>query len=425
MNPIHHPHENKSNGLRERLAACTGRSQRTFTPSLAVIERAEGVYLYTPEGKRLTDFASGVLVTNLGHSHRLFEERYAAYINGLPRSSYNMLTPIEVDAAERLLENMALGNGEQILWAASGSEAIQKAMWCCLHHNPGRHIMLATRFGFHGKKGLANDVTGDASPNPNVRFISFPMEDEKESRFYEAELNALWEEFPDKIALLITEPYLGAAGSFHPPAWYMQLLQRWCNDHDVPFILDEVQSCHGRTGNMYAYQSYDIEPDIVVLGKGLGNGEPVAAAAGRRDLISALDYGGASDTFSGTPRACAAVCAVLDVFEREPILDNVRKLAPRLREHLDNLAADFPFVTKVRGEGFVYGLECANSEMAMECVLEAYNGVNGQGVHLLGPLADKVLRISPPLTITVNQLDEAFDLLHQSLRRIEILAEQA
>ena len=105
----------------------------------------------------------------------------------------------------------------------------------------------------------------------------------------------------EKIGTLITEPYLGGGGSYHPPKAYLQLLERFCRDNDIVFILDEVQSNFGRTGSMFAFETYGLEPDIVVLGKGLGNGVPVAAAVGRADIFAALDYGEGSDTWSAQP----------------------------------------------------------------------------------------------------------------------------
>ena len=416
---IQHENEPRANDIRSRLDALVGRGQRTYTPTQLVVEKAQGCRLWTVDGKRLIDFTSGVLVTNLGHGHPRFEELLGRYRAGLPRNAYNMVAPIEVEAAERLVKTMTDNpKAQKMLWAASGSEGIQKAMWAAQHKHPDRPIILATRGGFHGKKGLAGDVTGEASPNPNVRFISFPMHEEQPKSFYENELSALAEEFPGQIGLLITEPYLGAKGSFHPPKWYHQLLQSWCEQHDVAFIFDEVQSCHGRTGNMYAYQSYEVQPDLVVLGKGLANGEPAAAVVGRADLIDSLTYGEGSDTFSGVPGACAAVCATLDVFEEEGVVDHCRAMAALMEPKLRALVDAFPFVTEVRGEGLVYGVEIESPEVANRCVLEAYRGAGGMGVHFLGPLADKVLRVSPPLVISEAELDEAFAVLDEAWARI-------
>jgi 4-aminobutyrate aminotransferase-like enzyme len=306
-------------------------------------------------------------------------------------------------------------------------------MWCALHAQPKKHMMLATRYGFHGKKGLAGDTTGTESKNPDVRFISFPMcdycdkvpQDKKGQEqyckhFYQDELDALWKQHPDDIALLITEPYLGAKGSFHPPKWYHQLLNVWCDAHQVSFILDEVQACYGRTGEMYAYQKYGIKPDLVVLGKGVGNGEPVAVTVGRAVLIDSLDYGEGSDTYSGNPHACAAVLAALDVYETTPVVENCRKMGALMEAGLRKLQEDFEFVAFVRGEGLVFGVDMRSykgrpaAEIANQCVLEAYK----LGLHIMGPLADKILRISPPLTITEAQVKEGLQLLRKAFEQV-------
>jgi 4-aminobutyrate aminotransferase-like enzyme len=417
---IQHDGEPRANAIRERLDAVVGRGQRTYTPSQLTVEKAEGCYLWTVDGRKLVDFTSGVLVANLGHDHPHFEALCRQYTDGLPRNAYNMVAEIEVTAAERLVKSMAATNSkaQKLFWAASGSEGIQKAMWAAQHKYPERPILLATRYGFHGKKGLAGDVTGSESLNPNVRFISFPMKEEKPQEFYQDELDAFAEEYEDQIALVITEPYLGAAGSFHPPKWYHQMLQAWCEQHGIVFIFDEVQACHGRTGNMYAYESYEVQPDLVVLGKGIANGEPAAAVVGRAELIDAMAYGEASDTFSGNPRACAAICAVLDVFEQDGIVEKARAAAKIVGERLCALPDKFPFVTTVRGEGLVYGIEIENDELANRCVLEAYYGIGDIGVHLLGPLAGKVLRVSPPLVITESEIDEAFAIIEEAWQRI-------
>lgn len=415
---IQHEGEPLGNAVRRRLDAVLGKGQRTYTPSQLVVAKAKGCHIWTVDGRKLIDFTSGVLVVNLGHAHPEFERRYRAYCRKLPRNAYNMVAPVEVEAAERLIKSMNYPKAQKVLWAASGSEGIQKAMWCALHRHPERPYMVATRGGFHGKKGLAGDVTGESSPNPNVLFVSFPMYEEKPPAFYQQELDALAETYRGRIALLITEPYLGAKGSFHPPKWYHQLLQAWCEKHDIAFILDEVQSCHGRTGEMYAFQTYGIQPDLVVLGKGVANGEPAAAAVGRADLIDTLDYGEASDTYSGNPRACAAICATFDVFKKERIVRHARKMGTRMQRRLNGLIGRFPFVKAVRGEGLVYGVEIVDDATANQCVLEAYLGTGRKGVHFLGPLAGKVLRVSPPLIITKSELDEAFAIIETAWKHI-------
>ena len=172
---IKHRNEPKGNAIRRRLDKVVGLGQRTYTPSQLVITKAKGAWLWTVDGRKLIDFTSGVLVVNLGHAHPGFERLYRKHAAGLPRNAYNMFTPLEIRAAERLIESLNSPKLQRVIWAASGSEGVIKAIWCAQHRYPDRPIMLATRGGFHGKKGLAGDVTGESSPNPNVRFISYPM----------------------------------------------------------------------------------------------------------------------------------------------------------------------------------------------------------------------------------------------------------
>ena len=169
---------------------------------------------------------------------------------------------------------------------------------------------------------------------------------------------------------------------------------------------------------MYAFQTYEVEPDLIVLGKGLANGEPAAAVVGRADLIDSLTYGEASDTFSGNPHACAAVCATFDVFEKEDIVNHCRAMEKVIGEKMCKTMGKFSFIKDVRGEGLVYGIEFVDDATAQRAVLEAYRGINGKGVHFLGPLAGKVLRVSPPLTITAAELDDAFEIGSEAWARV-------
>ncbi|HLW65306.1 MAG TPA: aminotransferase class III-fold pyridoxal phosphate-dependent enzyme, partial [Gemmataceae bacterium] len=314
------------------------------------------------------------------------------------------------------------------------SEAIQKALWASLARDRDRPMILATRYGFHGKKGLAGAVTGcetDHDRDPRVRFISFPMAECRDVGLrskpcdlapYRRELDKFWSEFGSKIGTLITEPYLGGGGSYHPPKEYLQLLQSFCHEHGVVFILDEVQSNFGRTGKMFAYETYGLEPDIVVLGKGLGNGVPVAAAVGRRDLFSSLDYGEGSDTWSANPLCCAAVLATIDEFAARDVLGDARKSSTIIEKGLVRLK-ELPFVANIRGElgGMVWGVEMrdaagkSGADWANACVLACYMGEGNEGIHLLGPLAKKVLRIAPPLTITEAEAQAAMELMWRLL----------
>ena len=456
MPALYHPDEPKSNAARDLIARHEPQTLRTYTPTQAVLARSAGIYHWTPEGRRLYDFTSGVLVANLGHNPSRWMQRFVeamdwatrygdgapeAFFSAVPFTAYNAITPVEAEATRRLIELLQSRHGgkrlEQVFWAASGSEAIQKALWAALARDPARDIILATRHGFHGKKGLAGAVTGceaDHDRDSRVRFISFPMAECVDVRMrdtsfdpntYRRELENMSSEFGRRLGVLITEPYLGGGGSYHPPAAYLQLLQAFCREHDLVFILDEVQSNFGRTGNLFAYETYGLEPDIVVLGKGLGNGVPVAAAVGRADIFASLDYGEGSDTWSANPLCCAAVLATLDEFDAADVLGQCRKSSAIIEAGLVELKA-LPFVAHVRGErgGMVWGVETRDYEgrsatdWANAFVLACYRGEGGDGIHLLGPLAKKVIRIAPPLVITETEAHAAMGLMQRCLRAL-------
>lgn len=445
---IHFPAETRSNAIRDTIAETEPHSLRTFTPSQAVLAKSAGVFHWTPEGRRLYDYTAGVLVANLGHNPKRWMSRFVNYLGWNPSdfnssedgffqasslTAYNAITELEAEASRRLVSNLQSSDGgsrlDTVIWSASGSEAVQKALWACMRRDPSRPGILATRFGFHGKKGLSGAVTGsesDPERDPRVRFISFPREEcsdidnpakRFDPSFYRAELERVWTEAGGTIGCLITEPYLGGGGSYHPPKAYMQLLQDFCRERDVLFILDEVQANFGRTGNMYAFETYGVEPDFVCLGKGLGNGVPVSAAVGRRDVCEQMGYGATSDTWSANPLSSAAVLATLDEFESTDILERTRHLSPIFADGLRRLR-ETGLIVNIRGEGMVFGIEAGAAgdrtpaQVANAIVERCYTGRDNEGIHLLGPLAGCVIRISPPMCMTDDDAFRSLDMLH-------------
>lgn len=458
-------HEPLSETTRRAVSAAEPRALRTYTPTLAVIERSAGSYHYTADGAKLADFTSGVLVANLGHNPRRWWRRVYEYLGHTPElltdnsatgpgahesgseyfaaaplTAYNAITPLEAEACRRLLAAMrALPGGnrfEQVVWSASGSEGVIKALRTALAQDPAKQMILATRYGFHGKKGLAGAVTGserDAERDPRVRFISFPREEcyslEKRQEPlnllpYIKELEQLADELGDQICCLITEPYLGGGGSYHPQKEYLQLLQTFCRERGILFILDEVQSNFGRTGSLFAYADYGVEPDLIILGKGMGNGIPVDAVVGRRELFEKLNYGEASDTWSGHPLGCAAVLATLDEFEQGNVLAHGRQLSKLFEAGLQRLT-ETAAITAIRGEGNVWGIQCgalpgrASNEVACEVVRACYDGDEaGLAIHLLGPLSGDVIRVAPPLTMALDEAQQYLDAMFAIVERL-------
>jgi 4-aminobutyrate aminotransferase-like enzyme len=452
MTSICHEGEEASNELRRVTSRVEPRSLRTYTPSLAVLAKSAGSYHWTPEGRKLADFTSGVLVANLGHNPTRWWRNTLAYLGvedlgssapfleAAPLTAYNAVTELEVRASERLVACLQAEPGgarmEHVMWAASGSEAVQKALWAAMKRRPGQNMILATRRGFHGKKGLAGAITGseqDPERDPRVRFISFPMDEclnlqrrrePLDLTRYQQELDTLHDELGERICCVITEPYLGGGGSFHPQHEYLQMLERFCREHDILLILDEIQANFGRTGSLFAFTEYGIEPDIVCLGKGLGNGVPVSAAVGRADVFGVLGFGEGSDTWSANPLSAAAVLATLDEFADGQVMQQAAKLAEVIERGLLRLQ-ETGVVAQVRGEGCVWGIECAGigrhsaADVANACVKHCYLGdENGLAIHLLGPLAGKVIRISPPLVMPLDEAEMYLDAMYRIFARL-------
>ncbi len=283
---------------------------------------------------------------------------------------------------------------------------------------------------------MAGAVTGsekDKDRDPRVKFVSFPMEEcddmtkygqDVDLSGYQDELDALWKEFGSRLNCLITEPYLGGGGSYHPPVAYMKILEAFCNEHDILLIFDEVQANFGRTGCMYAFEKYEITPDFVCMGKGLGNGVPVSATVGRGDIMRNMGYGATSDTWSANPLACASVLATLDEFENSDVMENTSKLSKIFFEGLKKLK-ETKVISKVRGEGMVFGIECADvgnlksTDVANKIVETCYLGLPGEdGIHLLGPLAGNVLRVSPPMTMTEQEARVSLELFYKFINSL-------
>jgi 4-aminobutyrate aminotransferase-like enzyme len=345
---IRHEGEDASNDLRERLAAVEPKSLRTFTPSMAVLAKSAGSYHWTPEGRKLADFTSGVLVMNLGHNPARWWRRVIEYLGlhglkdggefleAVTLNAYNAVTEVELLATERLVALMQKQPGgnrcEQVLWAASGSEAIQKAFWAAARPrgDVGADVILSTRHGFHGKKGLAGAVTGsetDPERDPRVKFISFPRRNANARRGrepidlapYQPNSTACGASTATANLCLITEPYLGGGGSYHPQPEYHAVARNSAASTTSCSSSTRCRPTSAARVRCSPSSSTASSPTSSCLGKGLGNGVPVSAAVGRATSLP-MQYGEGSDTWSANPLASAAVLATLDEFETTDVL---------------------------------------------------------------------------------------------------------
>jgi acetylornithine/LysW-gamma-L-lysine aminotransferase len=213
---------------------------------------------------------------------------------------------------------------------------------------------------------------------------------------YRREVEALKSEYGRRLGVLITEPYLGGSGSYHPPKEYLRLLQDFCRDNDIILILDEVQSNFGRTGNLFAYETYGLEPDIAVLGKGLGNGVPIGAVVTREEIPKKLAKAAHGTTFGGNPLTAAAALATIDQILEKNLPQHAAELGAYFMERLRAIKS--PLVREVRGLGLMVGVEL--KVKAQRFLLELLE----RGVIAI-PAGNTVLRFLPPLVLTKDDAD--------------------
>jgi 4-aminobutyrate aminotransferase-like enzyme len=224
------------------------------------------------------------------------------------------------------------------------------------------------------------------------------------------------------LCVLITEPYQGGAGSIVPPPGYMERLFEWVRSKGMYFILDEVQSSFGRTGTMFAFEQWDIEPDLVCLGKGLGSGIPCSAVLGRSEIMNVLQPGELGSTNGGNPVSSRAALAAIDIIEREGLVQNAAGLGRLMMDELEGMKREFEPIGDIRGMGLAIGVEVVTDrasktpapDLTRRIVQEAFQ----RGLCMIAPIGmhGNVIRIAPPLVITEDQVRMGLGILNAALR---------
>ena len=396
------------------------------TPRL-VVERAEGARVTDVDGRTFLDFAGGIACQNTGHG---FAPVVAAIHEQADRYLHQcfMVGTYEpyIEVCRRLGELSPCGQGEQrSLLVNSGAEAIENAVkiarWAT-----GRPAVIAFDNAFHGRTLLTMTMTSKVKPY-KAGFGPFAPEVYRTPAPYPyrgigsgdaiAALEHLFkgDVDPASVACVVLEPVQGEGGFVPMPPDFPARLLELCRAHGILYVDDEVQSGIGRTGAMWAIEHYDgVEPDLLVSGKSLGGGLPLAGVTGRDDVMDTVPPGGLGGTFGGNPLSCAAAMAVLDAVADPGFLAAATELGVALRRRLDEIAARHDAVGEVRGLGPMLALELEEQspERASAVVAAAFE----RSLLLLAcGLYGNVLRLLPPLTITEEELDEGLTLLDEAL----------
>ena len=378
----------------------------TYDRYPVVFDRGEGVHLYDVDGKEYLDFAAGIAVQSLGYHNREYTQALKDQIDKLTHISNLYYTVPMMEAAQKVVKASGLS---RVFFTNSGAEAIEGALKAAkkyAYERDGKadHEIIAMEHSFHGRTMGALSVTGNEKYQapfrpliPGVRFAVYN------------DLESVKAQITEKTCAIILETVQGEGGIRPATEDFLKGVKALCREHDLLLILDEIQCGMGRTGWMFAWQEYGVEPDIMTCAKAIGCGVPVGAfVLGERAAKGSLKSGDHGTTYGGNPFACAAVSKVFDLYEKEHILENVRTVGAYLTERLDALVEKYGFLKERRGKGMIQGLE-VTGRSAGEIAARALS--NGLVVITAG---GNVLRFVPPLVITKEDVDCMVERLERS-----------
>jgi 4-aminobutyrate aminotransferase/(S)-3-amino-2-methylpropionate transaminase len=415
--------------LHRRRAAAVARG---VANSLSIYaQRARNAEIWDVEGRRYIDFASGIAVLNTGHLHPRVVAAVQAQLGQLTHTCFQV-TPYEgyVALAERLNALAPGPTPKKSILFSTGAEAVENALKIARYHTR-RSAVIAFSGAFHGRTLATMTLTGKVQPYkagfgvllPEVFHVPFP------SAYHgitpQQSLAAIEQLFkadldPSRVAALIIEPVQGEGGFYIAPPEFLRSLRALCDSHGIVLVADEIQSGFARTGRMFAFEYSGVEPDLMTVAKSIAGGLPLSAVVGKAQIMDAPPPGGLGGTYAGSPLACAAALAVLDVIAEEQLVQRSRVLGTQLMARLKALQAKCPAIGEVRGLGSMVAIELVKNRRAdqpdAELTRALVQAAATRGLVILScGVYGNVIRLLAPLTISDALLNEGLDLLEAAL----------
>lgn len=380
----------------------------TYTRLPVVLVRGKGARVWDSDGREYLDFVSGIGVNGLGHCH----PRVVAAIKDQAEKLLHVSNLYHIEPQVQLARLLCeVSFADRVFFCNSGAEANEAAIKLARKHvkerySSDRYEIITMRNSFHGRT-LAT-VTATAQEKyqqgfeplvPGFKYVPFN------------DLKAVERAIDSHTAAIMLEPVQALGGVNVPADDYLPGLRRLCNDSGVLLILDEVFTGIGRTGRMFCYQHYGIEPDIMTLAKALAGGLPIGAMLAKEEVAASFGPGSHAATFGGNPFVTAVACEVIQVILGGGLVENARQMGEYFISRLKELQRKYPFIKEVRGKGLLLGLELEfpGKEIDLRCM--------GKGV-LINSLGDKVLRLLPPLHVTREEIDRAIGVLDEVFEEI-------
>ena len=366
----------------------------------------KGINLWDTEGRKYYDFLSGIAVNALGYSHPKVVNAVKAQAEKLIHCSSLYYIEKQAQLAKVLVENSC---ADRVFFANSGAEANEGAFKLARIYfkkkgMPDKYEIITLKKSFHGRTLATTAATGQekyqkpyAPLTPG--FINVPMND----------IDALKAAVNEKTCAVMLEPIQGESGVNPVDLQYMKEVKKLCEANGILLIFDEIQCGLGRTGKLFAYEHFDVEPDIFTLAKALGSGVPIGALCAKEFVASAFEPGDHGSTFGGNPLACAAGLAVMDVLINDGLIKNAELMGEYFSRKLKSLAEKYPVIKEIRGKGLLIGIE-----LSIDKAGEIKNKCFGMG-YLIGNVGTHTLRILPPLIVTEQDIDGMIAVLDKAL----------
>ncbi|MCG3082980.1 4-aminobutyrate--2-oxoglutarate transaminase [Anoxybacillus sp. LAT_35] len=405
------------------------------------IKEAKGAIIRDINDREYIDFAGGIGVQNVGHCHpkvvAAIQQQAATFIHPCfhvtPYESYVLL-------AEKLNELTPGDFPKKTIFLNSGAEAVENAVKIARKYT-GRPAIVSFTGGYHGRTLLTMSLTSKVMPYkkgfgpfaPEVYKFPYPYYyraneqtiDEVDNQLIESLKQFFVAEVaPDHVAAIIIEPVQGEGGFVVPSAKFMQAIRRICDEYGIVMIADEIQTGFARTGRLFAMEHFGVAPDLMTLSKSMGAGVPISAVVGRREMMDAPEVGQLGGTFSGSPLACAAALAVLDVIEEEQLVVRARRLGEKMMALLTEMKQQFDIIGDVRGLGAMCAIELVTDRNQKTPAKEQTAYIVSQAwkrgaIFLSAGLYSNVVRFLPPLVMTDEQLERGFSVLRDLLAEVQ------
>ena len=396
-----------------------------------VWHRAEGFQVFDAWGNRWIDWSSGVLIANVGHGRREIAEAISQQARAQLLTSFSFANEPRARLVERLVEILPEPLKKVFLFSV-GSEAIECAIklcrtWGVKTGGRSKHVIVSFEKAFHGRTLGAQQAGGIPElkswiVNLDPGFVQVPFPDGFRTRdvSFEGFERALSERGvePATVAGVMLETYQGGSAAFAPRP-YMEALRQWCTGRRALLVCDEIQAGFGRTGTLWGFDQYGIRPDIAVFGKGISGSLPLSAVAGRPDVLDLYGPLTMTSSHAGNPVCCAAALASIDLVLNERLAERAKETGAVLHSRLQTLASRFPEIGCVAGKGLVAGIACVRpgtTEPDADVAFDVVHRAMQKGVLMFAPVGFGMatVKISPPLVIPADAIDESVDALEEA-----------